>query len=148
MNISVKGMVQYLCLDSFGLNDTDTLSNKLEAYLIQLHFFLFCHGSVGNIRSPFIASVSFWRGLQSDGFWTFISFYNKIQPLVNRHLPALAGVAQWIERGPANQRVLIPSQGTWLGCGPGPQYRVCERQPHIDISPLSFSFSSPFSVNE
>ena len=32
---------------------------------------------------------------------------------------ALAGVAQWIERGPTKQRVtsLIPSQGTCLGCG-------------------------------
>ena len=36
---------------------------------------------------------------------------------------ALAGVAQWIEHGPKNQRVtgLIPSQGTCLGCRPGPQ---------------------------
>ena len=34
---------------------------------------------------------------------------------------ALAGVAQWIERQTANQRVasLIPSQGTCLACGPG-----------------------------
>ena len=34
----------------------------------------------------------------------------------------LAGVAQWIEPGPANQRVMgsIPSQGTCLGCRPGP----------------------------
>ena len=34
-----------------------------------------------------------------------------------------AGVAQWIEYGPTNQRVagLIPSQGTCLGCGPGLQ---------------------------
>ena len=36
--------------------------------------------------------------------------------------PALAGVAQWIECGPAKQRVtgLIPSQGSYLGFGPGP----------------------------
>ena len=36
---------------------------------------------------------------------------------------ALAGVAQWIERWPVNQKVVgsIPSQGTCLGCGPGPQ---------------------------
>ena len=35
---------------------------------------------------------------------------------------ALAGVAQWIEHRPVNQRVAssIPSQGTCLGCGPGP----------------------------
>ena len=36
---------------------------------------------------------------------------------------ALAGVAQWIEHRPVNQRITgsIPSQGTRLGCGPGPQ---------------------------
>ena len=36
---------------------------------------------------------------------------------------ALAGVAQWIECRPVNQRVAgsIPSWGTGLGCGPGPQ---------------------------
>ena len=34
-------------------------------------------------------------------------------------IASLAGVAQWIEHQPANQRVasLIPSQGTCLGCG-------------------------------
>ena len=34
----------------------------------------------------------------------------------------LAGVAQWIDRQPANQRVAgsIPSQSTCLGCGTGP----------------------------
>ena len=49
---------------------------------------------------------------------------------------ALAGVAQWIEHQSANQRVTspIPSQGTCLGCGPGPQCRVCGRHPHIDVS--------------
>ena len=37
---------------------------------------------------------------------------------------ALTGVAQWIECWPVNQRVAvsIPSQGTCLGCGPGPQW--------------------------
>ena len=36
---------------------------------------------------------------------------------------ALVGVAQWIERRPANQRVAgsLPSQGTCLACGPSPQ---------------------------
>ena len=48
---------------------------------------------------------------------------------------ALAGVAQWIECQPMNQRVTgsIPSLGTHLGCGLGPQSGVCERQPHIDV---------------
>ena len=47
-------------------------------------------------------------------------------------LMALAGVAQWVECGPANQRIagLVPSQGTCLVCGPGPQMRVCKRQTH------------------
>ena len=36
---------------------------------------------------------------------------------------SLAGVAQWTECRPANQKVtgLIPSQGTCLGCGPDPE---------------------------
>ena len=52
----------------------------------------------------------------------------------------MGGVAQWIERWPENQRVagLIPSQGTCLGCGPGPQQGVQKRQPHIDVSPSLF----------
>ena len=39
-----------------------------------------------------------------------------------KELWALAGVAQWTECWPENQRVLgsIPSQGACLGCGPGP----------------------------
>ena len=63
--------------------------------------------------------------------------------------PALPGVAQWIECWPTNQSVdgLIPSQGTYLGCRPGPVCVwgggvACERQPHIDV-PLPL-FLSPF----
>ena len=43
---------------------------------------------------------------------------------------ALAGVAQWIECQPANQRVvgLISSQGTCLGCGQGPRCGALEGQ--------------------
>ena len=57
---------------------------------------------------------------------------------------ALAGVAQWIECWPANQRVTgsIPSQGTCLGCRPSHQLGAHKRQPHIDVSlPL---FLPPF----
>ena len=56
----------------------------------------------------------------------------------------LAGVARWIEHRPVRQRVAgsIPSQGTCLGCRPGPRWGACERQPHIDVSlPL---FLPPF----
>ena len=58
---------------------------------------------------------------------------------------ARAGVAQWIEHRPVNQRVAgsIPSQGTCLGCGPGPQLGAREGQPHIDVSLLLFLLPSP-----
>ena len=48
---------------------------------------------------------------------------------------ALAGMAQWTEYRPVNQKVtgLIPSQGTCLGFGPGPQLGAFERQ-LIDVS--------------
>ena len=57
-------------------------------------------------------------------------------PFKNTLFLAVAGVVQWIEHQPENQRVVgsVPSQGTCLGCRPGPQYRACERQPHIDVS--------------
>ena len=73
-------------------------------------------------------------------------------------LIALAGVAQWIEHRPVNQKVTgsIPSQGTCLGCGLVPQLKACKRQPRAlplahSMSPtlmflsLSFSLSSPLS---
>ena len=57
---------------------------------------------------------------------------------------ALAGVAQWIECQPVNQRVTgsIPSQGTCLGCGPGTWWGPHKRQPRTDVS-LSRSPSLP-----
>ena len=59
---------------------------------------------------------------------------------------ALAGVAQWIEHWPANQRVtsLVPSQGMCLG----PRWG-CARSNHTLMSfPLSFSIPSPLSKNK
>ena len=64
---------------------------------------------------------------------------------------ALTGVVQWVEHHPANRKAAgsISSQGTSLGCGPGPWLGTCKRQPinvsvsHIDVSlPL---FLPPFS---
>ena len=60
-------------------------------------------------------------------------------------------MAQWIEFWPVNQRVTssIPSQDTYLGCRPGPQLGVCERQPHIDVSlPLSPSLPLSLKINK
>ena len=51
------------------------------------------------------------------------------------YLLALSGMAQWIECWPVNPKLTgsIPSQGTRLGFGPGPQLGVCKRQP-TDVS--------------
>ena len=52
------------------------------------------------------------------GKWIAVHAYIKRQENL-----ALAGVAQWIEYQPVNPKVTssIPSQGTCLGCRPGPQ---------------------------
>ena len=65
------------------------------------------------------------------------------------HHRDLAGVAQWIEYWPVNQKItgLVPGQGTCLGCRPGPHWGVCERQPHIDVS-LPLSLPSHLSKNK
>ena len=67
------------------------------------------------------------------------SFYIKFRHLRKDNL-APAGVAQWIECWPVNQKVTgsIPNQGTCLSCGPGPKLGAQERQPHIDISLLLY----------
>ena len=68
-------------------------------------------------------------------------------PLKNvRTFHALDGVAQWTECWPVNQRVTIsiPSQGTCLGCRPGPQLG-CTRGNHT-LMFLSLFFSLPFPL--
>ena len=62
--------------------------------------------------------------------------FKNLRTFQKNGLLALAGVVQWIEHKPANQRVAgsIPSQGICLGCGPGPHLGTCEGQPHIDVS--------------
>ena len=42
----------------------------------------------------------------------------------------------------------IPSQGTCLGCGPGPQWGPSDRQPHIDVSLPLFVPPFPLSKNK
>ena len=51
-----------------------------------------------------------------------IEKYSLLKP-AQEDILALAGVAQWIECQPVNQRVAssIPSQGKCLGCWAGPQ---------------------------
>ena len=82
----------------------------------------------------------------------FCQFYQILAKITNKLLLllflnscslVLAGVAQWIEHWPVNEMVAgsIPSQGTCLGCGPGPQWGAHERQPHIDVSLPHFLLS-------
>ena len=63
---------------------------------------------------------------------------------------ALAGVAQWIECRPANQRVTcsIPSQGTCLGCGPGSQGGGGMKSNHTLMFVFLFLPPSPLSKNK
>ena len=78
---------------------------------------------------------------------SLVTFIHNISLSIRRN--TLAGVAKWIECQPANPRFVgsIPSQGTCLGCGPGPQWGAHEGQPHIDVS-LAL-FLSPFpSLNK
>ena len=58
--------------------------------------------------------------LMDTGYLQLLSVVNNTN--INTSV-ALAGVAQWIEHQPMKQRVAdsIPSQGTCLGCRPGPQ---------------------------
>ena len=61
-------------------------------------------------------------------------------------MPWLVWLAQWIEHWPPNRKFTgsLPSQDTCLGCGPGSQFGVCDRQP-TDVSLIHECFSpSPF----
>ena len=79
------------------------------------------------------------------GFWALINIFK----VFKRKYVALAGVAQWIEHWPRNQKVTgsIPCQGTCLGWGPGPQLGVCKRQP-VEFSLPLFLPSSTLSKNK
>ena len=62
-----------------------------------------------------------WKLCEYEGF----SYYVK---LFKRSPTSLTGVAQWTDLQPINQKVTgsIPSEGTGLGCGPGPPLGACE----------------------
>ena len=65
--------------------------------------------------------------------------------IFKNHPKALAGVPQCFEHWPENWNVpgSIPSQGTCLGCGSGPQLGACERQ-LITVSFIHWCFSPSF----
>ena len=95
--------------------------------------------------------------LSPSFYYDFLATRGEVLPEVSRKYlqyvetwskRALAGVAQWIELRPANQRVagLVPSQGACLGGGPG-QVPSGEyvRDSHT-LMFLSFSFFLPFPL--
>ena len=95
----------------------------------------------------FIADCYVWDRKERIQFLVFFHPHDIVKLLFYIYIKilfALAGAAQWIGRRPANQKVagLIPSQGTCLGCSPGPWLEACKRL-LIDVSfPL---FLLPFS---
>ena len=101
---------------------------------------------VGSHSGPSLAVFLAWKALpqMAAGLTPFLQV--SVQMFHQKVLTALAGVAQWTECRPANQKVAgsIPSQGPCLGCRPGPQLGVLEGQPHIDVS-VPLSFLSPLS---
>ena len=80
-----------------------------------------------------MAFKDFWPQSSIRSMFYFTTTYLTTLKII---ISVLIGMSQWIECWPENQRVanLIPSRGTCLGCGPGPQWGACERQPHIDVS--------------
>ena len=86
------------------------------------------------------------RGITKQCFSLFLSSSRllcknqqiKIVKKRKRKRWALAGVAQWIDRQPANQGVTssIPGQGTCRGHGPCLRFGVCKSQPTDVFLPL------------
>ena len=68
----------------------------------------------------------------------------------NAQKVTLAGVTQWIECQPANQRVTssIPTQGTYLGCRTDGQQGHMRGNHTLMFLSLSFFLPSPLSKNK
>ena len=118
--------------------------------------------SAPHIRHIYSASIEggfslipvVWVWFLSVWFWSQRRRYQWKEPprsKASKRIPgqkgkaSLAGVVQWIECWPANQRVTcsIHSLGTCPGCGPGPRYG-CSRGNHtLMFLSLSFSLLSP-----
>ena len=76
---------------------------------------------VSKLNSP---GVTLARPLpREEGETKLSTLHPSLQSSFNKNTVAPAGMAQWIEHRLVNQRVSssIPSRGTCLGCGPGPQ---------------------------
>ena len=91
------------------------------------------------VDTPFIGNIS--RMLKTT--WLCEFTFSTIHFMKCKYKSALAGVAQWIERGPVNQRVVgwFPLRPhAWVAGQTRSERR--SRQPHVDVSlPL---FLPPF----
>ena len=86
--------------------------------------------------------------LVEDGLQDYLGFSPK-EKEINGEKLVPAGVAQWIECWPENQKVagLIPTQGPSLGCWPGLQLGSCETQ-LISFSQTSMFLSLPSPLSK
>ena len=122
-----------------------------EIFKLLSHFVIMCTVTLTHYLDWFyygtaskLFSVPIWEHNQGNPTdWPLVSlrFLQKIM------LKALAGVGQWIEHRPVNQRVAcsIPVRAhAWVE-GPVPSSGGCERQPDIDVF-LPLSPSLPFSL--
>ena len=91
-------------------------------------------------------SVIHWLYIQGQLFWS--KYTNSLNKWLNKHIWALAAVAQWIEHWPVNLKVtgLIPNQGTCLVCGPGSSWGSLWGNQPINVFP-SFSLPSPLKIS-
>ena len=69
---------------------------------------------------------------------------------IKKYKSALAGVAQWTEHQPVNQRVVgsIPNQGTCLGWDQVPSWGCVRGNHTLMFLSLSFSLPPPLSKNK
>ena len=79
-----------------------------------------------------------------------VLMHTTMQKNLENIMLAQTAVAQWIEHQPANQRVTssIPSQGTRLGCGPGPLWGAWHTRGNHTLMFLSLSLSLPPTLSK
>ena len=81
--------------------------------------------------------------LRKNSYFMFVTVFLKEEW-------ALAGVAQWTEYRPENQKVTgsIPSQDPCLGCRPGLQLVACENQLFFSHTTMFLSLSVSFPLSK
>ena len=61
--------------------------------------------------------------------------------------PWLGGSVEWASSHKLKGHQFASQSEHTPGCRPGARLGVCKRQPHIDVSPLSFYLPPPLSKN-